>query len=186
MKKTIINLLLVGLFVFTGNLASSQEEELLNFQSRDWMVQEVEQHALWGEAACAARTLGDDQVSILEVVAFKDSNGEYTEPMVQVFGPMNEIFFNVTAETRRASEVFELLPVYPVQSQSDMVSAVAQFDDREALINAIAQKSSLTANYFDAQGVVKQVTFSLRGSSNAVNYLFSECASQLMGDQVID
>ena len=187
MRNLLLKTLLLGIFVFNAQTSFAQEEDkdLLNYQSRDWMVQEIEVHEMWNEPACAARTMGDDQQSILEVVAFKDSQGNYTEPMVQVFGPMNEIFFTVTAETRRSSEVFDLLPVYPEQAQSDYVSAVAQFDDREALINAIAQKNTLTAMYFDAQGMVKDVTFSLRGSSNAVNKLFSECATEMMEEELI-
>lgn len=180
MKKLITSITLgltLGLSAFAQGEQFSQEApaDQVFYENKDWSAQTLSNHSFWMEPACLASTLGDDGVTRLEVISFDDGLGGYTEPLIQVIGPMNEVFFEITAETIGRSSTFVLMPLFNDQSDSNEVAAVSKVEDREALVQAIAQKSRLMANYFDSEGLVKTVNFSLRGSSATVGAMFKQC-----------
>lgn len=160
-------LILVSVLVSQGVLAAPF------YSSKDWAAEIVPVHDFWGQEACVATTVGSDKITRLEVIALRGTNGAFLEPMVQVIGPMTEAFIEITADSG-GSRVFDLLPLYN-NNTGAIISAVAKLDEREKLAEEIAGRSKLVAKYYDAQGLIKTVNFSLRGSSSTLSALFKQC-----------
>lgn len=149
------------------------------YTNKDWKAETSELHSFWQQPVCMASTLGSDKITRLEVIAIASEDG-YLEPIVQIVGPMTDVFLEVSAESHR-DRVFELLPLYN-DNPNGVIAAVAQLKDHEILTNEIAQKSQIVAKYYDAQGVVKTVSFSLRGSSATLANLFEKCDLGFSGE----
>jgi len=184
MKNLILKSIVSGLLVLVASSVVAQEEVLpqqeaptdqIFFERGAWKAQTVVEHNFWKEPSCMAVTVGDDNISTLEVVSFADGQGGYTEPVIQVLGPVG-IFFEVTAETDGRSSIYEMMPLYDEAKSADLVASVAKVEDRSSLIDSIERKNRLVAKYYDAVGLVNTVTFSLRGSSATVSAMFKTCA----------
>jgi hypothetical protein len=175
MKTTSTNKLTMTVLLTTLLLALTTTEAIAApfFSNRDWKAETSETHDFWGQPVCMASTLGSDKITRLEVIALASADGTYLEPLVQVVGPMTEAFLEISAESQK-DRVFGLLPLYN-DNANGVIAATALLKDREVLTNEIAQKSQLTAKYYDAQGLVKSVSFSLRGSSATLTALFDKC-----------
>lgn len=159
--------------LFASTALNAQENENF-YEYRDWAASIVDQHDFWAQGSCVAYTVADDGVSRLEVMALSEGEG-FTEPTVQIVSPLTEVFFEVIVETVGKSSTFSLLPLFSSETGSNLVAAVVNVEEREALVNAIAAKSRLIAKYVDAQGVVQEVSFSLRGSSATLREAFTHC-----------
>ncbi len=182
-----LKLAITGLMLLISTSLSAEQDNLPaqdappegNFyEYRDWAGAIMSTHDFWGENACVAYTLADDGVSRLEVMSLFDGEG-YTEPTIQIVSPYTEVYFEVLVETVGKSSVFSLLPLFSSVADSDMTAAVVNVDEREALLKALVAKSRVIAKYVDSQGVVKEVKFSLMGSSATIKQTFNHCGTGL-------
>lgn len=139
-----------------------------------WNAETTLDHEIWNKPACSAYTMSEDKQSTLEVVAFYDATTDtFSEPEVNVVTNANFSFLDVMVTTDGTSKQFQLLPIQP--SNQSLVGARVLFEDREDLVSAIRRHLTLTARYLDTAGEVKTVSFSLRGSSDAVSAQFEHC-----------
>lgn len=149
-------------------------------QSGDWQANVVSNDLFWQRPACVASTAAADGVSSLEVIAFYDEHTQtFTEPTVHVITAFDFSFFQVQATADNNKNLsFDLLPVALPQDQladNKMVGARVLFDDRENLTLILRRHNWVNARYYDSQGEVKNIRFSLRGSSNAIAAMFEHC-----------
>lgn len=180
MKTKYLLTLLVAFGCFSTQAQQEEvpaQEEVPNenfYENRDWAAIIQKSHDFWGQGTCMAYTMADDGLSRLEVMALAEGDG-FTEPTVQIVSPMSDVFFEVKVETIGKSSTFSLLPLFSSQTGSNLVAAVVGVEEREALIRAITAKSRLIAKYVDTQGVVREVSFSLMGSSATLRETFNHC-----------
>jgi hypothetical protein len=176
-----ITSLLALIFLAQTAIASPSDESIS--QSGDWQANVVSNDLFWQKPACVASTTAADGISSLEVIAFYDEKTEkFTEPTVHIITSFDFSFFQVEAIADNNNNWrFDLLPVALPQDQlgeEKMVGARALFDDREDLTRILRQRNWVNARYFDSQGEVKNIRFSLRGSSNTIGAMFRHCQLQ--------
>ena len=184
MKRYLLVLLTMSLF---GSMALAQVQDEEISQSKDWMAEKVAMDPAWQRPSCVASTMGDDEMSTLEVIAFYNpSTMEFGEPMVHVITPFDVSFFEVSVHTSSSSSGrFAMLPVTLPKSNIegvDYVGVRAFFDDREDLVKALRNRNRVVAKYFDLQGEVKSVKFSLRGSNATIKSMFKSCSLEFGPD----
>lgn len=167
-------LLITTTLLMTALSASASLNDEIILSSKKWETSLVSQHSVWEKPACVARTLSEDGLSSLEVVAFYDDvNDIFLQPEVNVITPFDVSFLEVTVKADGFSaKTYSMLPVLPADVNT--VGARALFSDREDLVNDLRKRNRLTATYLDTAGEVKEITFSLSGSSNAINAQFAE------------
>ena len=149
---------------------------------KKWTAETVKNHEVWNKPACVAYTMSDDGLSSLEVVAYYNQDQDkFLEPEVNVITPFDVSFFEVLLKGDGGSaKTFSLLPVLP--SDESLVGARTLFiDDREALVSQIRKRNRMTARFIDTAGEVKEIKFSLSGSSNAIREQFKACALEFNG-----
>ncbi len=178
--KNIIAIVLVSL---VSGFASAEvvDETIVSAEQtkKAWNAETVAKHEIWQKPACSAYTMSEDGESTLEVVAFYNAATDtFGEPEVNVVTTANFSFLDVTTSTNATSREFQMLPLQP--TNTNLVGARVLIGEREDLVVAIRRHSNLTARYLDAAGEVKSVTFSLRGSSDAVAAAFSHCDLQFL------
>ncbi len=179
MKKLLLTLALL----VTSLTAKAQiTDEIIvdaNETGKAWNAETTVDHEIWNKPACSAYTMSEDRQSTLEVVAFYDQNTDtFSEPEVNVITNANFSFLDVVVSTDGTSRQFQLLPIQP--SNQSLVGARVLFEDREDLVSAIRRHLTLTARYLDTAGEVKTVSFSLRGSSDAVSAQFDYCELEFL------
>lgn len=149
-------------------------DEVIVEKSGQWSVETVSTHDMWNKPSCVAYTKGSDEESFLEVVAYYDVESDsFLNPFVSVVSPFDVSFFEVTVKTDRNRETFSLLPAFV--EGSELVGARSLIEDTQNFVSALKRRNSVTAQYLDTEGVAKQVSFSLSGSSAAINAQFDEC-----------
>ena len=175
--------ILVLLFAFSG-FASVEDVVFVDAEEtgKRWTAESVSNHEVWNRPACVAYTMSDDGQSSLEVVAYYDeATDRFLEPEVNVITPFDVSFLSATLKANGgSSKTYTLLPVLP--SDETLAGARTLFtDDRESLVADIRKRNRMTAQFIDASGVAKSITFSLSGSSNAVRTQFDQCALEFRG-----
>ena len=147
---------------------------------KKWTAEIVKNHEVWNKPACVAYTMSEDGLSSLEVVAFySEAQDKFLEPEVNVITNFDVSFFEVILRAS-SSKKYSMLPVFP--EDGDLVGARSLFtDDREDIVSQIRKRNRMTAQFIDIAGEVKEVKFSLSGSSNAIREQFKACELKFKG-----
>ena len=69
-----------------------------------------------------ASTIGSDKITRLEVIAIASEDG-YLDQIVQIIGPMTDVFLEIMAASQR-DRAFDLLPLYK-DNPNGVIAAVA-------------------------------------------------------------
>jgi hypothetical protein len=161
-------------FSSTIAFAVVEDEVLYQQNNKAWVAEKVSQHSVWEKPACVAHVETSDGESSLEVVAYYNEDSDsFLEPEVNVITTFDVSFLDVTAKVNGTSKVYTMIPVLP--QDGSLVGARALFGDREELVSSIRKLNSVKVRYIDTQGEVKSLSFSLSGSSKAIQTQFEQC-----------
>ncbi len=184
-------------------LALAQGNEPLStstviFESRDWNVMTSDNDIDWGQESCKAETTLTTSVENIEmsaslsVVNLMNTKGLYNEPFVAmtvsippvtVGGPAGLDLNSYKKVRLRASSSrtsVELDLVYSMSDEEHLVF-VAKLSDRAELIKLIAAKNRMHAKLLTSEDKSEDISFSLRGSSNALKSSRSNSLAKACG-----
>ncbi len=160
------------------NPETPEELPTVIMESRDWNVLTTDNDSNWMRPSCKAETslvttIEELEVSAdLSVVNLKNENGLYNEPLVTLtVSTIADIdlnlYKNVNLSTSRSRPGLDLDFVYSMSDEGKLVF-ISKLSDRAELIKLIAAKNTMYANLSGDNDVLQRVSFSLRGSNNAI------------------
>lgn len=171
MKKTMMisTLLSLTFIVSAANAAETVTEKIST--NKKWSAYTLAGHAAWTGEACVASTLGDK--AILEVYAEKSPAG-YVEPTVQVLfsGVPNVYSAEVSTD---ASQKWQMT-LASTPADPTLLAMMSRLGDRQKMIDSLKQHNTFTVKLKDIKNkVVKQLSFSLSGSSKTIDEQMKKC-----------
>lgn len=182
MNKFLIALLGTGLF--TINAQAFEPGEIS--ASKSWKAEVVENHEVWNKSACVAYTTTEDELSRLEVTSFyNEDTKSFTEPTINILTPFDVVFFEVSVSIDRIADDFTFFPILPNSEDTEFAGARGLFDDRQNLVDALEDRNIVTAKYFDTEGEVKSLRFSLSGSGATIRDQREACGLEITQRQDI-
>ncbi len=174
MKSTLI--VLASLFTLSAFAAPTTKKDLGVFGV--WRAAEIEGHAFWNKNVCLAWAQTTDGKSTLEIYAeeFGAPAEGYTSPTIQVIpDPRTPRFICAVATANGIATEFHLT-LESTPANPPAFGLLARIDQRAQLIDAIKKAGTLTVKLAGEKNVlVKTLTFSLRGSSKAVDAFVNGC-----------
>jgi hypothetical protein len=143
-----------------------------------WNSAIIQAHDLSSKDACLSSTKADIDASTLELYAEKLSNQTadlFTEPTFQVVLRSKFNFVRaVLADDQATSKVH--LTMLTNQNNPPQMGLLARIDDRASLLALIKKANSIKIQLIDSKNIVtKTLTFSLKGSSKALDAAVTGC-----------
>jgi len=175
MKQSMLKTLM-AVAVFTGVMSSASAQEVVTekiLDNKKWSANKVTGHSAWGTEACTALTLSG--AAALEVYAEKTDAG-YTEPTVHaLFEEPAQVYSAELSVPGVAGAKWSLqLATEPLDA--NMQAVMVRMKDRAAIIEAIKKQNSMNLRLNDYKNKkIKDIPFSLSGSSKTVDEQFKKC-----------
>lgn len=167
------------------------EESVTNIiEYKDWKSDKISSHEVSGKAACVAKTKVKDMDMSLEVYSELSSDGGYVEPMVQVvttdltpalgatmkMSPGGQVLpMTISLPESKVIKKEVLVDGVPVMEDVEKQVFMVKFQDKKSMIKMIKGKNYIVGKFFDADGEIKEVKFSLRGSHRSVTKMVEAC-----------
>jgi hypothetical protein len=161
---------------------SARAEEVVSpiVTNKKWIAKTVSGHSAWNTEACLATTplaakasSSTTTASSLEVYSEK-TGAIYAEPTVQILIKQpKQVYFAEVNTDKGAKWTFTLAGV-PVDPYVQAV--MARLKDREAVVAALRNDSTLTLRLKDNKGkTIDTLQYSLSGSAKAIDEQFKSC-----------
>ena len=173
MKKWIV--MMVAVLVSSTAMANEF------FALRDWTAYKNVMTPL-NKKGCLAETIaevdnnGVTEKWMLQVIRLEAGNGEYTYPIIISYPESQtaKTYYEASAQSNKSSsQVFNMTLLQPSNGDQSIVAVRTQ--DRNNVIARLKGDSTFTVSYLDKMGAVREVPFSLRGSSKTISALRREC-----------
>jgi len=142
----------------------------------DWKGALVTEHNLWKKNACIAFAKSPDGGSFIELYAEQagDTRGSFVEPTVQLV-TKEANFVRGTLSDSTNKESYQLV-LAPTREQKPALGLITRLGDRQKVVAMLKRASGAKVQLLNAKGqVLKTLTFSLKGSTKAIEGAFSAC-----------
>ncbi|MCJ8277439.1 MAG: hypothetical protein HRT44_12090 [Bdellovibrionales bacterium] len=147
--------------------------------SKDWSAEKNIDTVL-GKKGCVAETVYTDEANgdqwRLQVIKLMSSNGEHSAPVVMAYPEVATTTEYQEAEgqsNRAGTPVFSMTLFQP--ENVDVLSVGSRMGDRLEMVRRIKGDSTFTVKFMSQTDVVKEVEYSLRGSSRTIRDMDSAC-----------
>lgn len=172
------NILILGIVVLVSNSAFSDEavKEVILTQGK-WQAAKITDSAIFRKNACVAQTQTATKDATLQVYAEEVSPGNYTELTVQVIArkPLGTFYRAIMVDDGERAKYH--LPLASKVDQATGTRAVmTRLKDRRGAIEMIKKADTIDVNFYDEKAkMIKNVEFSLSGSSKTVDAVIQNC-----------
>lgn len=112
----------------------------------------------------------------LQVIRLAAGNGEYTYPIIIAFpeNQLAETYYEAQGQSNKeGTSLFNMTLLQPESGKTSIVAARTK--DRNALISRLKGDKTFKVSYLNKDSIVRDITFSLSGSSKTIKELRKEC-----------
>ena len=183
--------LLIAIFIMgLSATAIAQEVDSNIIEYKDWRSDKVVSHGVSEKSACVAKTTIKDSDTTLEVYSEASSDGGNVQPMVQIvttdvapalgvtmrMSPGGKTF-PMTVSLSESKTIQKEVIVDGVATMEDVEKQVfmVKFKDKKSMIDYIRAKNYIVGKFFNSDGEISEMKFSLRGSSRSVKKMQETC-----------
>lgn len=169
--------------------AQAGDSEIIKF--KDWRADKIDSHKVTEKKACVAKTQVVNEDTALEVYSESSPNGGFVQPVVQIVTTAQPPALGVIAKTLPGGKKFPLSIALnetktfevevpgddgePVKKEVERQVFLVKFQNKDQFIRFIKGKNSIESTFFNAEGDIAKVKFSLRGSHKTVSKLMETC-----------
>ena len=182
--KLLMTILILGLSVKTF----AADTKLIEY--KDWRADKVEAHKVTGKASCVAKTTVKGTDTSLEVYAESAGEVEFVQPTVQIVTTdvapalgvvlkMNpggqEVPMTISLKETKTLQKEVMVDGTPTIEEVEQQIFIAKFKDKKSAIEWIRQKNTVEGKFFNAEGEIAKMNFSLGGSHKSVTTMMDTC-----------
>lgn len=169
MKSLIILLLIFGFSIAQAGLI---------YSSKDWSAHKAVSTVL-GKDGCIAETVFTDEDQEnwhLQIIKLKTTEGDYSAPVVMAF-PENATtkeYFEGTAQSNKVGTTIFSMTLF--QPDNQIITPIgSRLSDSGEMIRRIKGDSKFNVSFLSDETIIKEIPFSLRGSSKTIAKMISTC-----------